>query len=123
MKHFTIRKILLVLGIATSVAVVPTTASAKASVHISLPGISIGLGDRHYQSRYYNNRYRSYQYVPSYRYVPRTTYRYQNQYYNSPSRRIYTPSYQSAACPEPGYSPNYYAGHGCRQHLDHYHCD
>ena len=113
-----------------SVSLVPNTASAKSSVHIALPGISIGFNDRYYSNRnnnryrnnsYRNNSYRNNSYRNnSYR---NNSYRNSNQYYYQPSRRVYKPSYQSAICPEPGYSANYYDGHGCRQHLDHFHCD
>ena len=131
MKQSAIRTLLFAFGVVTSISLIPNVASAKGSLRIDLPGISIGVNDRYsgnsyYNNRYsnrYNNRYRSNRYYsPRYRSTTKT-YRRSNQYYYQPSRRVYTPSYQSEYCPEPGYSPYYYEDHGCYQHGDHYHCD
>ncbi len=122
MKNLTTSTLLLTVGIVTSIGLMPNIASAESSVRIDLPGISIGLNDRHSSDRYRNNNHQRY-YLPTYRSSTNKTYRNSNQYYYQSNQRTYSPSYQSEICPEPGYSPNYYDGHGCTQHYDHYHCD
>ena len=133
MKKSVIRTMLLTFGIVSSISLIPNVAAAKSSVRIDLPGISIGLNDRYsrnyynnnrYNKRYRNNRYQR-NYSPRYRSNSYRSNRYRrsNQYYYQPSRRIYTPSYQSEICPDAGYSPYYYEDHGCYQHKDHYHCN
>ena len=129
MKKSAIRNIVFAFGIVMSLSLIPSTVSAKGGVHINLPGISIGVSDRYSRNRHYNrydnryryNRSRGY-YSPSYRSTTRKSYRRSNNYYYQP-RRVYTPSYRSNICPDPGYSASYYEGHGCYEHLDHYHCD
>lgn len=130
MKNLSIVKVLLTVGVFLGISTVPNYAAARTSVHINLPGISIGVADRQYRDRYnhryHNNYYQRYYYSPApsrtiKRRTIKRTYRYNNYY--QPSQRIYTPSYRSEICPEPGYSPYYYQGHGCRQHYDHYHCE
>lgn len=132
--HF--RKILALSAMAFSVAVVPTTASAAPSIHLDLPGLSIGLHDhhnRHYRKRYkrhhkryYKDRYRHYD-----NHYPRRSYRYYdygNRYYdggrsNRSPRRYYDRHDRYDRCPTPGYSSYYYRNGGCYSHGDHYHCE
>ena len=125
MKNLSIFKVLSVLGFLTAVTATPNYAVARTSVHIDLPGISIGVANRQYRDRYNyrykRNNYQRYYYSPAPSRSIKRTYR-NNNYYQQ-NRRIYTPSYQSEICPEPGYSPYSYQGHGCRQHYDHYHCE
>lgn len=146
MKNPTIKKAVLCLSLFMATAAIPHLASAAPSVRIQLPSISIGVNDRNNQNRYYDNRYRNNQYrnnrYNNNRNTQRNSYRstrtyrsynkpyirsynnsYNRSYDNQQSRRVYAPSYQSSICPTPGYSQNYYEGHGCYQHKDHYHCE
>ena len=138
MTFLNIRSALVLFGLATSMAIVPTTASAKGSVHIDIPGISIGYYDNHYRksyrqkrhynnhrrhNRYYNKRY----YNDSYRgngYSKRN-YRsndrgYDRSYNDRPRSRSYN---RGNYCPIAGYSVNAYRDQSCYSHGDHYHCD
>jgi len=126
MRKLTISKVTLFFSLFVGMAMLPNYASARGSISIQLPGISIGVNDR-YQQRYYDRRTRSYRYatpgrIQTYRSYSYPSYR-SNSYRYPTSRRIYQPSYQSSICPTPGYSEYYYEGHGCYQHKDHYHCD
>lgn len=146
MKLFSINKLLVLSGIALSVAVAPTTASARGSVHIDVPGFSIGFHDdnRHYRKRHkrYHKRHhskhysgRSNRYYDGYGYQSRgyrygsDSYRnrsYRNSYkngYRSGYKNSYRNDYRGDYCPTPGYSPRYYDDRGCYAHGDHYHCD
>jgi len=108
MKKSVIRTMLLTIGIVSSISLIPNTASAKSSVRIDLPSISIGLNDRYSRNYYNNNRYNKRYRNNSYKRYdsPRSrsnTYRRSNQYYYQPNRRVYKPSYQPEYCPESGY--------------------
>ena len=105
MKFLSLRKALVPFGILTCVALAPTSASAKGSVHINVPGISIGFYDghhRHYKKKYrhrhryrhHHNNYYYYDYRPSYGYG----YRLYDRGY-----RYYRPSYRRPYCPIRGY--------------------
>jgi len=142
MNFINTRKFLAILTMMITVIAVPNTASARGSLHIELPHLSLGLHgghhnkyrNRHHSSRYNNHRnYNNYysnqnsHYGSGYK-----TYRYyqpQTRYYQSQPRysqpRYNQPSYQnqSGYCPTPGYSSRYYNGGGCYEHGDHYHCD
>ena len=142
MTFLNIRSALVFFGLATSMALVPTTASAKGSVHIDIPGISIGYSDNHYgknyrQKRHYNNHrrhnrkhnyYNKRHYNQSYSgygYSDRS-YRnndrgYSDRRYNNQSRTRYYE--RDNYCPDPGYSTRAYRDQSCYSHGDHYHCN
>lgn len=135
MTIFNTRRVLALLAMTISIAAVPSTASARGSVHVDIPGFSIGFHDhdRHYRKRHkrykrhyrkhHRNHHRGYRYR-SYDYYPRRSYRY-NDYYDDyrgrSNRRGYRDDYEY--CPTPGYSSRYYRNRGCYSHGDHYHCD
>ena len=128
------RKTLTILTMLIAIVAIPNTASARGSLHISLPHLSIGSHGGHH-NKHYNRRYNSHHYNNYYRPQYRSnsynqgyaTYRNYQPRYNQ--RSYYQPRYNqprynnSGYCPTPGYSSNYYDGGGCYSHGDHYHCD
>ena len=126
MNFINTRKFLAILTMMIAITAVPNTASARGSLHIELPHLSLGFHGGHhnkYRKRHYNN-HRNYN----------NYYSNNNSYYGSgyksyqhyqPQPRYYQPSYQNqnGYCPTPGYSSTYYNGGGCYEHGDHYHCD
>ncbi len=133
MNFFSIRKLLAMSAMALTVAAVPGTASAGGSIHLDIPGFSIGFHDdhryrkrhRHYKSHKRYKRYkRHYRNHDSYDYYPRRSYRYYDGYRsNRYDRRRYRDRDRYESCPTPGYSSRYYRDRGCYSHGDHYHCD
>ena len=136
MTFLNFRSALVFIGLATIMALVPTTASAKGSVHIDIPGISIGYHDNYYRNsyrhkRHYNKHRRHYK---KHRYYNK---RYYDHGYSSRSYRNYDRSYDRGYqyrsrtryyerdnyCPDPGYSSRAYRDRSCYSHGDHYHCD
>lgn len=132
------------LAIASSIAVLAfapmSSASAGDSIHIDLPGISIGFhGDHRYNKRYRNKYYRHYNndYYRDRRY-DRRKYRQSRRYYNNRyndnyyyydrrSNRRYNngyryDDYRSNVCPIDGYSSRYDRNRNCYEHKGHYHC-
>jgi len=133
------------LGMLTVFAVTPTTAFASGSVHINVPGFSIGFHDVHHSHKRYRKHYRGY-YNDDYRYErrkyrkKRNRYykkrRYYDNYYSSGRRydrgydrkynrryeRRYNDGYRAEACPIDGYSRYDDRGQNCYEHKDHYHC-
>ena len=77
------------LGMVTVMVVTPTSASAKGSIHLDLPSISIGLYDDHrshkryrrHQNKHYRSRYNDH--YDNRRYERRHHRRDRNRYYNS----------------------------------------
>jgi len=128
------KKLVTMLTAVLTLSVVPTSASAGGSVHINVPGFSIGYhgdyyGRKHYRKnynrakrshRYYRNQYRDRDY---YNYRPRRSYNYYYDGYRSRDR--YRSRYRNDYdyCPTPGFSVRYYRNRGCYSHGDHYHCD
>jgi len=144
---FNTRKFLAVMAIVTTVAVIPNTASARSSIHIDLPSISLSLHDRHgYRNNRrgirhnFHNNYHSYRNSRQYK---RNNYRshrgnYRNHYTNNnyytngysyrgfgfqPRSQYNQPSYRGPICPTPGFSTGYDENRGCYAHKDHFHCD
>jgi hypothetical protein len=135
------------LGMFTVIAVTPTSAFAKGSVHFDLPGLSIGVHDDHRSNRrhrkHYNNNHRS-RYNDHYdnrRYERRHhrrehkrhyNKRHYNDNYNSRGRHDSqrydrrnnshrSDSYRVEVCPIDGYSRYFQQGRRGYQHKDHYH--
>ena len=136
MTFISFRNTIAAFGLLTVIALVPTTASARSSVHVDIPGFSIGFhdrnrygwrqnrrhsnrhsrrnhsydyGHRNYGSGYYDRSYRGYGYAPrSYR-----------GYGNAPRSGYYGRD----VCPIAGYSPYGYRDRGCYAHKDHFHCN
>jgi hypothetical protein len=135
------------LGMFTVIAVTPTSAFAKGSVHFDLPGLSIGVHDDHRSNsrhrKHYNNNHRS-RYNDHYdnrRYERRQHrrdhkrhskgQRYNDNYYSSgrhDNRRYErrndsyrSDSYRVEVCPIDGYSRYFQQGRRGYQHKDHYH--
>lgn len=148
MSFIKFRSALVFFGLAISAALVPPTASAKGSIHLDIPGISIGYHTNHYrngyrQKRHYNNHHR---YNPRYNYYNKRYYNrnYRNQDYGYSGRnyrnndrsyygrgyndhrysnRSRNRNYQrNDYCPDPGYSEYAYRDQSCYSHGDHYHC-
>lgn len=123
-----LRKLLAIPVFGLVVAATPGTANAGGSVHLHVPGFSIGYYDDHYHRKHrkrlykrYNHRHYRNHYYYNDDYYPRRSYRSYNGY-----RNYYRPRYQDRyyeVCPTPGYSTRYYRGRGCYSHGDHYHCD
>ncbi|RBP53459.1 hypothetical protein [Arenicella xantha] len=121
------------LGLILLVGLTPTTAMAKGSLHLDLPGISIGVHDdhrkrqhrQHYREKRYQNRH--YDRHQSRKYDRRSyrhdSYRndYSRQYYYGGRDNQYR-SRSSARCPSPGFSEYYYRNRDCYRHKDHFHC-
>jgi hypothetical protein len=142
------RKILALMAMVIATTAVPTSASARASVHLDLPGISIGLHDRHYghydrhYDRHYKQKRKHYRKHKRYKrhynrhhsdgYYPRRSYRsydsydgYRSNGYRNDRHRndgYSRGGYQDNYCPTPGYSSRYHRNRGCYSHGDHYHC-
>ena len=57
MKHFT-KTLMAAFGLITAVAMAPTASASGSSLHLNLPGISIGVHDGHGNKKY-RNRHRS----------------------------------------------------------------
>lgn len=130
-------------GVVLLVAAVPNSAHARSSVHIDVPGFSIGWydQDRHYRkrhhrpSRHHYDRYYDNYYYDEYR--PRRHHRkhkrYHKKYYNNhyyhdnrsyyPRDRYYDRPRVVEICPTAGYSRYRDRNRSCYQHKDHYHCD
>jgi hypothetical protein len=135
------------LGMFTVIAVTPTSAFAKGSVHFDLPGLSIGVHDDHRSNsrhrKHYNNNHRS-RYNDHYdnrRYERRHhrrehkrhyNKRHYNDNYNSRGRHDSqrydrrnnshrSDSYRVEVCPIDGYSRYFQQGRRGYQHKDHYH--
>ncbi|MBT8115839.1 MAG: hypothetical protein KJP04_10670 [Arenicella sp.] len=119
----------------TSMALIPTTASARGSVHIDVPGFSIGFHDRHYYGKHH--RYRDRHHWRHKRHFKR---HYRRDHYWRPRHRGYGSGYYDRGyrnygyaprsryyggtlCPTPGYSPYWYGGGNCYAHKGHFHCD
>lgn len=136
-KHF-----IAAFGLITVLAVAPTSAFARGSVHIDVPGFSIGIHDDHgykhrkrhhrkYRKRYSNDRYyddRRYRkrYYNNRRYNERRyKRRYNDNYYYSGRRNnrgYYNDRYRAEVCPTDGYSRYYDRNRNCYEHKGHYHC-
>jgi len=124
----------------TVIAMTPTSAFARGSIHIDVPGFSIGVhndrgyrsrGHRHsrkYNRRYYNsNRRYKKRYYNSRRYNNRryNNRRYNDNYYSGGrgyNRGYYNDSYRAEVCPIDGYSRYYDRNQNCYEHKGHYHC-
>lgn len=143
MTLFNYRSALALFGLITTVALVPSTASAKGSVHLDLPGLSIGYHDNHYRhgryhkrkhyrkrhhrrhhyrghrDRHYYNRHRDYGYR-DYGYSHRGYRYYDHGYYYKPRKRHYN---RGNYCPTAGYSEYAYDNRNCYRHDGHFHCD
>ena len=96
------------LGMLTVLAVTPTTAFADGSVHLDLPGLSIGLHDdhrsykrhrKHYRNRYDNHR------SERRRYRQNRDHRYSDRHYRSGQRYNNDRRYYS----DRRYNDNYYS--------------
>lgn len=118
------------------VALTPSTAQARGSVHIDIPGISIGVHDDHryrhkrkYRQRrdHYNSRYRDRRdnYYRERRKSRRDNRRnrYSNDYYYGGGNNYYERPRRTQVCPTYGYSRYYVRDRGCYRHKGHYHCD
>ncbi len=138
---FSAKHLFATLSLLTALAVTPSTASAGDSVHISVPGLSIGFHDVHHSDRYYRKKhYRSKNYYYDDRRYERRKYRksrkryynkrrYNNNYYYNDRRydRGYSngyryDNYRSNVCPIDGYSRYYDRDRNCYEHKGHYHC-
>lgn len=117
-------------GLIALLLLVPGTAAAKGSVHIDIPGLSIGVhddhyrhhrkhyrGDRHHKKRHYRKRHRQSYYYDPYYYDPY----YSNQYDYRSGRRDYRSRY-APRCPTAGFSEYYLRNRDCYRHKDHFHC-
>ena len=149
MKSLSQRAFILLFAPVLSMALVPSTAQAKSSVHIDLPGFHIGFDNSHHGKRrhskrghrYYNDGYRGYRshkrhykrhhnyrgryysndrYPRSYSYSP---YYYDDRYYSRPRSDYYGNVYRRPNCPTAGFSWNYYDDRDCYKHKNHFHCD
>ena len=145
-----VKSTLWALGLGFAVVFAATPAQAKGSVHIDLPGFSIGYYDDHYgSSRHYNRKYRHGKYYRDKyhhgKYDDRYRYdrthrsrsytrshskgyynkRYDDRYYNQPYSRSYDRSYRQSnvICPQQGYSRYRIERRYCTPHKDHYHCE
>jgi len=118
-------------------ALAPNTASAGGSLHLDLPGISIGVYDDHryrykrkyrhskrYGHRYNDGYYRDRGYYRERRRARRSErrQRYSNDYYYGGRDRYYDRPRRAERCPAYGYSRYYVRDRGCYKHKDHYHC-
>ena len=133
MNLFSPRKLIILGAAALAMAAVPGTASAGGSVHIDIPGFSIGYYDDHrYRKRHrkhYRKHYRHHKrshryYRDHYDYRPYGSYNYYGGGYRS--RDYYRPRYRDNRydyCPTPGFSLRFYRNRGCYSHGNHYHCD
>ena len=132
------------LSVVILLALTPGTAMAKGSIHIDIPGLSIGVHDgyrgkhkhrkhkRYYRDNYYyEDHYRSNRYDRrrDRRERKRDYYynnRYDNNYYygSRKSKRYYNYSEPRRVqrCPNAGYSRYYLKNRGCSSHNDHFHC-
>ncbi|NND81235.1 MAG: hypothetical protein HKN50_02270 [Gammaproteobacteria bacterium] len=129
MTFLNIRHAFLLFGLTTMVALVPATASAKGSVHIDVPGFSIGFHDSHYShGRHYNkhrrhyNKHRRHHYKHRYWHKRHDYYRHDYGYRDRPYRHRYD-TYRYDRCPDPGYSRYNYRNRDCYRHKGHYHCE
>ena len=134
-KHF-----IAAFGLIAVLAITPTSAFARGSVQIHIPGISIGVYDDHgykhrkrsYKKRYskkrYNNNYNNRRYNNNYynnrRYNNNNSYYNDRRYNNSYNGRnnYYNDGYRSQRCPADGYSSYYDRNRNCYEHNGHFHC-
>jgi len=145
------KHLLAAFSMLTVMAIAPTSAFAGGSVHLDVPGFSIGVHDdhkyrkrhrKHYRSRYYddrryerrhrrnsndyyNRRYYNDNYYSSGRRHYRDSYRnYDRRYDRRYDRNSYDRRYDRRAeiCPIDGYSARYDRNRSCYEHKDHYHC-
>ncbi len=121
----------------------PSTAQAGGSVHLNLPGLSIGVhDDHHYKKKRYRRHYRDRYYYDDHwrkkRYYKKRHYKkryYNRDYYGSryDRRRYYNDDYYYGGrssrydrrrnyCPDPGYSSYDNDNLDCYRHKGHYHC-
>ncbi len=131
---------------AITLIALPTSASAGGSVHVDIPGLSIGVHENHYNKkrhrRVYKNRHRNNHYRNDYYYDDhRDRKRYhKKRYYNGGyykkryyKKRYYNNDYyygersnrynrRAEICPIAGYSPYYNDNLDCYRHKDHFHC-
>lgn len=126
------------LGLTLLFAMTPGTAMAGGSVHIDIPGLSLGVHDGHrskyrhkkrYHKRHYNdyydNDYRSRRYE---RRRDRERYynSYNDDYYYSGRRNSRSYNYSRPrrveVCPRAGYSRYYLRDSECSSHKGHFHC-
>lgn len=140
MKHLS-KTLIATVGLLSALLTAPIASAG--SVHLNLPGISIGVHDGH---RYKDNRYRSHR-SNDRRYYKKRKYqrhydnndyyydrssrnskydrRYNNNnYYGGNSnydRRDYR-SNRSQVCPTRGYTPRYDRNRNCYKHKGHFHC-
>ncbi len=120
---------------ALMMALAPTTATAGGSVHIDVPGFSIGVHDDHryrYKRKYrhrrdhYNDYYRDshddyYRERRRARRYERKRRNYDNYYYGGRDRYYDRPR-RVEVCPTYGYSRYYLRDRGCYRHKNHFHC-
>ncbi|MFQ3245557.1 MAG: hypothetical protein ACJAYF_000222 [Arenicella sp.] len=134
------------LGMFTVIVVTPTSAFARGSVHLDIPGLSIGVHDDyrsdrrhrkhqrkhhrkhynthrsrhndHYDKRHYKNRRHNDNYYSSGRYNNQRYDRRDNNYRND---QYYNDRRRVEICPIDGYSRYYQQGRNGYQHKDHYH--
>jgi len=133
----TFTKFAAALAVLTMCVAMPSTASARGSVHVDLPHFSIGFHDNGYRSyrkhrkhyrkhrrnhyndyrrNHHNKRYYNKRYYDDGNY---TSYRSDRSYRNKQRSRRYSDNY----CPTYNYSDRYYQNDGCTAHGNHYHCD
>ena len=129
-------KVAAIFSMVAMLAAVPSTASARGSIHLDLPHFSVGFHDdghrsyrkqrKHQRKHYrkhrrndYNNHRRSYYNKRYYDNGYNTSYRSDRRYRNNYNPPRYSDNY----CPTYNYSKNYYRNDGCTPHADHYHCD
>lgn len=133
------------LSLLTALTLAPTSAFAKGSVHVDIPGLSIGVHDNHRSYTRHRNEKRHYRegrdhYYSDRRYKRDRQY-YNNRHYNdrrSQSKRRYNDNnyysgsrynnryrndgYRVEVCPIDGYSRYYDRSSNCYEHKGHYHC-
>ena len=137
-----VKHLLATLSMLTVLAVTPTTALAKGSVHIDVPGFSIGVHDDYYyrnrsysrksNSRRYNNYYNDNRYERRRYRQSRNRYynnrRYNDNYYSGGRQydrrydRGYDNGYRAEVCPIDGYSRYDDRNRNCYEHKGHFHC-
>ena len=146
MTFLNFRSTLAVFGLISTIALVTNTASARGSVHVDLPGLSIGYQDNHYRPgrahkrahkraykrrhhrshrghnyRGYYNRHNDYNYRDYGR--SQNGYGYYDQGYRSYDYKSRGRNYNRGNyCPTAGYSEYGYRNRNCSRHEDHFHC-
>ena len=129
---------LALMGVVFLVAAVPSNAHAQGSVHLNVPGFSIGWHDNNsnYRNKHYKSNRRHYDrrhYDRPRKYHSRNNNHYDNSryyddYYSGGQRNNSRDRYNDrpnvvAVCPIVGYARYRDRNRSCYQHKGHYHCE